>query len=151
MGELKHEPHVECWPVHGVLCLSRTAPNMQSTGWSSALCGATFCCRGALIPCLSCSFMGFSSPASATGLKRGRPYQEGSVPKAPEDGDPEREEEEDDIVDAGAIDDPEGMWWTSCHPCESPWRLWPKPRLRVQALSRLTWRRSWSVGERKGI
>lgn len=36
------------------------------------------------------------------------------MPKAPEDGKPEEEEEDDDIVDAGAIDDPEGMRRASC-------------------------------------
>ncbi|KAJ6655533.1 hypothetical protein lerEdw1_005004 [Lerista edwardsae] len=49
-------------------------------------------------------------PVSASGLKKGRPCKEGLVPKAPEDGKPggEEEEDDDDIVDAGAIDDPEG-------------------------------------------
>ncbi|XP_033009818.1 zinc finger protein 335 [Lacerta agilis] len=49
-------------------------------------------------------------PASATGVKKGRPRKGAPVPKAPEKRKAEEaeEEEEDDIVDAGAIDDPEG-------------------------------------------
>uniref|UniRef100_A0A670IR21 Zinc finger protein 335 n=1 Tax=Podarcis muralis TaxID=64176 RepID=A0A670IR21_PODMU len=49
-------------------------------------------------------------PASAPGVKKGRPRKGAPVPKAPEKRKAEEaeEEEEDDIVDAGAIDDPEG-------------------------------------------
>lgn len=44
---------------------------------------------------------------SALALKKGRPRKGGSAPKTAEEEVPE-EEEEDDIMDAGAIDDPEG-------------------------------------------
>lgn len=44
---------------------------------------------------------------SALALKKGRPRKGGSAPKTAEEEVPE-EEEDDDIMDAGAIDDPEG-------------------------------------------
>lgn len=49
---------------------------------------------------------------SALALKKGRSRKGGSAPKTAEEEVPE-EEEEDDIMDAGAIDDPEGR---SCPP-----------------------------------
>ncbi|XP_066480858.1 zinc finger protein 335 [Tiliqua scincoides] len=68
--------------------------------------------------------------ASATGLKRGRPCKEVSVPKAPEEGQPEGEDEDDDdIVDAGAIDDPEDD--SDYNPAED------EPRGRLPKLSLL--------------
>lgn len=45
---------------------------------------------------------------SALALKKGRLRKGGSAPKAAEEEEAPEEEEDDDIMDAGAIDDPEG-------------------------------------------
>ncbi|NXN15481.1 ZN335 protein, partial [Indicator maculatus] len=50
----------------------------------------------------------FQPVGSALALKKGRPRKGGAAPKSTEQEAPE-EEEDDDIMDAGAIDDPEGM------------------------------------------
>ncbi|XP_054835402.1 zinc finger protein 335 isoform X3 [Eublepharis macularius] len=70
-------------------------------------------------------------PASALGLKKGRPRKGVPMPKSPERAKPEvdEEEEEDDIVDAGALDDPEGD--SDYNPAEDE-----PPRGRVPKLSR---------------
>ncbi|XP_053102250.1 zinc finger protein 335 isoform X2 [Hemicordylus capensis] len=70
-------------------------------------------------------------PASTPGLKKGRPRKGVPAPKAPEGTKPaeaEEEEEEDDIVDAGAIDDPEDD--SDYNPAED------EPRGRLPKLSR---------------
>ena len=59
-------------------------------------------------------FVVFSVAAgSALALKKGRPRKGGSAPKTAEEEVPE-EEEDDDIMDAGAIDDPEGRTHPPC-------------------------------------
>ncbi|NWR65679.1 ZN335 protein, partial [Bucorvus abyssinicus] len=50
----------------------------------------------------------FQPAGSALALKKGRLRKGGSAPKAAEEEDVPEEEEDDDIMDAGAIDDPEG-------------------------------------------
>ncbi|KAM6319498.1 zinc finger protein 335 isoform 4-T4 [Podargus strigoides] len=55
----------------------------------------------------------FQPVGSALALKKGCPRKRGSAPKSAEEEAAE-EEEDDDIMDAGAIDDPEGR---TCPPC----------------------------------
>ncbi|NXU96146.1 ZN335 protein, partial [Cettia cetti] len=55
----------------------------------------------------------FQPVGSALALKKGRPRKVGAVPKTEDEEAPE--EEDDDIMDAGAIDDPEGRTCPSLH------------------------------------
>ncbi|NXV73713.1 ZN335 protein, partial [Atlantisia rogersi] len=56
----------------------------------------------------------FQPVGSALALKKGRLRKGGSAPKTEEEEAPEEEEDDDDIMDAGAIDDPEGSTHPPC-------------------------------------